>query len=608
MTVHRGRLELLRRAAFNTARLSGVAVSCDLSTDVRSPAQTVETDMPIERLEGALAEVFAGYREHIVTTRGRVAEAVVCAALIRPGRTVLANEVYVTGAWSIAREGGILRGIGGALSVVPGRGPVEGLRLDRAEEELRSGQVGCLWLTTPRVLLSPGGGAVVDLAAVVELAALRDRWAPALPLVIDATKIGEWAARACDRTGTRTGTTPTAALRTLAGIADVIVLSARKDAGGISRGLIVARDAPTIARIRSFGGRALAGGEEPSAAELGALARGLRAMGSVAEGEWGALERIAGELVDGGAPIVSWGGGALFVDADAALPEVSREQCPAQTLLALLYLKAGLRGLGTPLSEPGPSLVRLSLRGHGGWLRDNLGPALADLCGLRSGLVADGLDPPGPYLEGMVPVDPDAWERLACDLSAPPTAAPSVLGGGVGDDFAAAVRERLALPRLQVEPLGRPRGRLAEVWARLHRAGSKVHGDEGLSDLSKRWRSPGRGELGDLWVGAARELEGVLERRASADLVAVVLDVPAAWEAARGHPRAHEVDLWIVPAGTLAADAGALCVRAGTPLSGALSESVLFAVGSPGSGGLDGDELSRMAAALRAGTWGRSEG
>ncbi|MCA9660719.1 MAG: hypothetical protein KC486_20425, partial [Myxococcales bacterium] len=232
------RLAALRDAAFNTARLPAWAVVCDLSTDVlafdeeRAAEAEGDREGGPRRLDAAVAATLGDF-DVTVTPRGRVAEASIIRALVGPQQVVLANEVYVTAAWSIQREGARVVELPGSIVACPGRGPIESLDVDAAARRLVRENVACLWLTTPRVLLSDKGGAALELENLRELAALRDSAAPALPIVVDATKIGEWAARS--------GAPPEVALRALGGLADVLVLSARKDLGGVPRGLLLRR-------------------------------------------------------------------------------------------------------------------------------------------------------------------------------------------------------------------------------------------------------------------------------------------------------------------------------------------------------------------------------
>lgn len=577
-----GRLEALAAAAFNSARLPVEAVTCDLSTDLREPAPGPLDPDPLAAVDAALRELL-GPCAWLATPRGRVAEAALAAALVRPGQVVLANEVYVTGAWSIAREGGSIIEIGGALAEAPERGVLEDLDLERAARHLGGGQVACVWLTTPRVLLGPRGGATVDPRAIAGLVALRDRLAPAAPIVVDATKIGEWAARAA------LPGPPVAAVTWLFEQVDLVALSARKDAGGAPLGLLIARDPGRLAALRGPAARIL--GERPylPAAPLSALARGLRRLGEGAGSAWRELDALAHALRREGAPVAGWGGGALFLDAERALPRVPRAANPAATLLGLLYLRAGIRGLGTPVDAHGPAIVRLSLRGPQDWLRGHLGAILDDARTWPSGLVADG-PAPSPFLDPLRPIDPAAWSSWPEGRPAPASAGPAVLGADPAAALRAALRRRLAIdPAAVVQPLLGPRRRLAELWSRLARPDAQVVGDPALAQLAASWWRPPGGALGDLRIDLAAR---PATPRSPDELRVLDLGPPRSWPAAL--PLADGADLWLIDA-LDGGDVGALILRPGSPLARPLAEALLFTAGAPASGGIDDEVLAGLA-------------
>ncbi|MEZ4381881.1 MAG: hypothetical protein R3A79_11050 [Nannocystaceae bacterium] len=587
MTPHE-RLAALREARFNTARLPAERVPCDLSTDVEmAPGAAGATDAADAPggLDAAIAATF-GDLAWAVTPRGRVAEAAIVRALVGQGQVVLANEVYVTGAWSIRRQGARVEVLEGTCQVRRGRGPIEVFDLDAAARRLERGDVACLWLTTPRVGLGAEGGAALDLASLRGLAALRDRLAPALPIVVDATKIGEWAARA-EEPAER-------ALRDLGRLADVLVISARKELGGIPRGLL-------LWRRHDRTGRVVVGAGSLGERHCGALACGLENLVSTAAQRWSALRGVAAALERAGAPLLGWGGGAIFLDAQAVLPAVPETQHPALTLLALLYLRAGLRGLGTPVGVGGPEVVRLSIRECGPWLARHLPSLLTDLATWPSGLVRASGGGPGPFLEPLAPAQARRWEGPwpdSPDHAAPATVGPSTLGAGDGEAFASALRERLGGQEgeraLHVQPLHDPRGRLLEVWRRTASDAAALRGAPQLAAEAASWPTAG-GCVGDLWLVDQGGLRGALAARRAGDLVALRVEALAEL---RLPDTDCAPDLWVIAPGLLAREAGALALRPGCPLTAALAESTLFAEGAPGIGGVDLGVLTTMTAAL----------
>ncbi len=570
------RLAALRAAAFNTARLPAAAVPCDLSTDVLAVPD--EDEGGVAALDEAVAAVLGG-RAWLAAPLGRSAEAVVATALVRPGTRVLCNEVYVTGRWSIERCGGRLVDMSGE----PGSpGGEETIDLRRAADELGRGDVACIWLCAPRCLLGPRGGQGLASASLEALARLRDRSGRGVPIVLDASRLAENAAREGGAA---------ALVRQLAA-ADLVVLSGRKDAGGASLGLICAADPAWIDRLRPVASLLL--GPGPALGRLGALARGLRGMMELAAPRWQALDELARGLVAAGVPLRGWGGGALFLDAAAMLPRVPADQLPASTLLALLYLMAGVRGLGTPADDAGAPTVRLSLRERGPWLAHTL-PALAPmLAGWHTGLRRAPGPGPGPFLEPLEPLAEEAWHGCPALAPAPATAGPAVLGGGSGAALHGLLRARLGLSdEYALFPAEGPRQRVIEAWARLA-PGRTVHTEDPVvAALAELWRAravDAPNVLGDMYFGTC------LKDPVTDAVIVRVLGPPDTWA-----PLDPAVDVAVCD--HLGAGPGAIAgpgfavVRRDHPLCAALAEGTLFAAGPPETGGLDGAALAAAVAA-----------
>lgn len=577
------RLAALQAAAFNTARLPASAVVCDLSTDVIAPP-TQRGRGEAAALDSAVATVLGG-RAWLAAPLGRTAEAVVATALVRPGLRVLCTEVYVTGRWSIARCGGEIVDLSGGTCAPGG---LETVDLARTEAELRRGDVACIWLCAPRCLLGPRGGAALAGATLAALAALRDRIDRRVPIVLDASRLAENVARDGD------GGTP--ALRRQLAAADLVVLSGRKDAGGAPLGLISAADPAWIDRLRPVADLLLGPGDGRARPGLGALARGLLAMLEPAAQRWRALDQLARGLREEGVRLRGWGGGALFLDASAMLPRVPADQLPASTLLALLYLTTGARGLGTPPGEPGAPTLRLSLREHGPWLARTL-PALARvLAGWRVGLRRAPDPTPTPFLEPLEPIDADAWADCPALAEAPRTAGPAVLGGADGAALHAALRARLGLSdAYALFPAIGPRQRLIAAWARLAPTGTVHSHDPVIMALAELWRGRHPADsspvLGDMFFETCREdkvHDAVRE-----------LGPPATWGPAPVEPGVDVAlcaDLCAAPAAV--AGPGFTLVRRDHPLCAALAESTLFTAGPVETGGLDADDLAAALAAI----------
>jgi Beta-eliminating lyase len=387
----------LAAASFNVTRLPSDAITAELSTDAgqahRSARSADQRHAPA--LGDVVRDVF-GTDRWLLTGSGRGAESAV-ASLVRPGQRVLANEVYVSGHWWIERFGGVVDERGELLGSGAGD-PLPRHHLD---------DVAYVQLTVPPAQLGPHAGTPVTLEQLTRVRHWVDRHVPGTPLVLDASRLWENAAA--------TGTDARAAID----LAEILLLSTGKDIGAARGGLVICRDDRRWSDLQE----AVSILEGPDGSlttdEKQAVADGLRAVwqgGMVPRQRQ--TEILAYELRSLGLPISSWGCGSLFLDARTWLPTVASDELPAQTLLALIYLLTGWRGLGTSTDEPGQTpIVRLVVRDDGSALRHQL-PAVADLAGrVRSGLRPLPRDRSAPYLQPAEPVDPLAWP-------APPSAQP----------------------------------------------------------------------------------------------------------------------------------------------------------------------------------------
>src|SRR5690606_34390941 len=93
--------------------------------------------------------------------------------------------------------------------------------------------------------------------------------------------------------------------------------------------------------------------------DLGALAQGLMESTehTYLKSRIGQVEYLGNKLIELGIPVQKpIGGHAVFVDALNFLPNVPREEYPAQTLAIELYKEAGVRGveIGTLLADRDP--------------------------------------------------------------------------------------------------------------------------------------------------------------------------------------------------------------------------------------------------------------
>jgi tryptophanase len=608
------RLDALRQAEYNVSLIPTDQVALDLSTDVtpgRARGGSARLEEARRSLSAAVRDVL-GFHYWLPVHLGRGGESVI-ASMVAPEQTVLCNEVYVTARWSIERAGGKV------IEVAPEAGsPFQG-NVDPAalEEALSSHDVAFVAITAPRTLLSRRGGRPVSLANLTRIRSAIDHNSTGIPLILDASRILENAAwiERHEPGQRRRGLAEIA--RDQMALADIVYLSGRKDAGGTHGGLLAAADERCLEPLRNAAwlleGSPQTGGM--SADEMKDLAEGLveAEPGDEIIDRVASLDAFGTDLVGSGVPACSWGSGAVYLDARAALPRVPSSELPAQTLVNLLYLWAGIRSLGTP---PGDSaspdqIVRLCApRSAVPFLREALPEIFGRIRELEAGYRL--LESRASFQWRLLPASPRALPNLSAAYH--PAARLSSARGFANPAWArmeAALRARLGLDaRWALVPAAAERGPqrlLTEAANRLTPAVRIRAGDELIQRLDAYWRrgkpAPDR-DVPTLHVARREELRSVLDRRNPGDLVAVDLGPLSDWPepASTGRELLAEVDvLWASDPAGPETGGGFLGFARPIPLYRAIRDQMLFAVGSVHDGGLSPDGMSRLADALTRG-------
>jgi hypothetical protein len=348
-----------------------------------------------------------------------------------------------------------------------------------------------------------------------------------------------------------------------------------------------------------------------SASEMKDLADGLfeADLGREVIGRVAALDAFGRELVDRGVPACSWGAGAVYLDAQAALPGVPPSEHPAQTLVNLLFLLAGIRSLGTP---PGDSacdqIVRLCAPASVvPFLREALPEIFGRIRELNAGYRL--LESKESFQWRLLPASHLAMPNLTDAYY--PTARLSSARGFANPAWArmeAALRDRLGLDsRWAMLPAAAERGPqrlLTEAANRLTPAVGIGTGDEIIQRLDEYWRRgrprPDR-TAPTLHVARLEDLRDVLDRRQAGDLIALDLGPLSGWPkppSTSGRPFAEVDVLWASDPAGPETGGGFLGFAQPVPLYHAIRDEMLFAVGSIHDGGLSPDGMTRLADAL----------
>ena len=349
----------LAAAGHNLFRLPAEEVLIDLLTDSGTGAMSAEQWAGIQRGNEAYAGAPSFYRfreavtglfpfRHILPThQGRAAEHILFTAVGGPGRIIPNNTHFDTTRANIEFTGAqaidlpIPEGLEPALRH-PFKGNMDVAALQRLLAE-RADAVPLVMLT---VTNNSGGGQPVSLG---NMRAVHDVCARhGTPLFLDACRFAENAWFIKIREPGYAEVPVAGIVREMAGLADGMTMSAKKDPLANIGGWLALNDDALAERCRNleiltegfptYGG--LAG------RDLEAIAQGLAecVQDDYLRYRVRSVAYLGEALESAGIPVVvPTGGHAVFIDARAMLPHIDPLQYPGQALACALYQEGGVR-------------------------------------------------------------------------------------------------------------------------------------------------------------------------------------------------------------------------------------------------------------------------
>jgi tryptophanase len=348
---------ILHAAHYNLFGVHADDVLIDLLTDSGTGAMSSEQWAAMMRGDESYAGAKSFFRlEKVVraltgmpfffpTHQGRAAERILCAAIPLAGKVVLSNGLFDTTRANVEAAGA--RGIDCPLPHALDAhsafgGDMSFPAFDRALAE-HQGKVALVVMT---VTNNAVGGQAVSLA---NLRAVSERCrAEKIPLVLDACRFAENAFQIWKHEPGEKPKTLHAIAEAMFALADIFTMSAKKDAIVNIGGLLGMRDEALAQKVGvnlirtegfvTYGG--LAG------RDLEAMAQGLEEVldAGYLEYRFAAARYLARSLERSGWPVVTPPAAhAVYIDAGAALPDLSPGVFPGQTLACALYLAGGIR-------------------------------------------------------------------------------------------------------------------------------------------------------------------------------------------------------------------------------------------------------------------------
>jgi tryptophanase len=388
MTTREERIDALREAGFNLFNLRARDVLIDLLTDSGTGAMSRDQWAAIQHGDESYAgspswfvfleavrELFP-FRHVIPTHQGRAAEKILFGVVGGAGKIVPNNTHFDTTRANVEHTGAAAVDLVIAEGRDPSsRHPFKGNLDVEALDALLAECAADVPLVMVTITNNSGGGQPVSLANLRAVRAVCDRYDK--PLFLDACRFAENAWFIHEREEGQHERQAADIVREIAGLADGMTMSAKKDPLGNIGGWLAMNDDALAEACRNlliltegfptYGG--LAG------RDLEALAQGLA---EVVDHDYlsyriRSTAYLGDALVEAGIPVLTpIGGHAVYIDARALLPHVPPLKYPGQALAVALYETGGVRGceIGTVMFGRNPDgderpaamdLVRLAI-------------------------------------------------------------------------------------------------------------------------------------------------------------------------------------------------------------------------------------------------------
>lgn len=366
------RAQWIENANYNLFNLRSNQVFIDLLTDSGTGAMSDQQwaammtgdesyagSRSFDQLKETIHELL-GFPHVLPTHQGRAAENVLFSALVSKGDLIPGNAHFDTTKGHIEYREARAEDCTIAESKAPDsdhpfKGNVDTEKMEKIIAAHRD-RIPFVILT---LTCNSVGGQPVSMANIKEVAHITRKFD--LPLIMDGARYAENAWFIQQREEGYQGKSIREIIKEQAGFFDAMTMSSKKDGLVNIGGFIAMRDRSLFEEasvfeilfegFTSYGGMA--------GRDLAALAQGLHESAEAAylEARIGQVQELGNRLDEAGVPILKpVGGHAVYLDANAILPHLPREQYRAQTLAVELYMESGVRGveIGTLLADRDP--------------------------------------------------------------------------------------------------------------------------------------------------------------------------------------------------------------------------------------------------------------
>ena len=356
------RTKWIKEACFNLFNLRSEQVFIDLLTDsgtgamsdrqwsaMMSADESYAGASSYYRLKETVKDI-TGFCYFLPTHQGRAAENVLFSVLVKEGDIVPGNSHFDTtkGHIEFRKATAVDCTIDEAAdtsSLHPFKGNVDMTKLEDVLQNNPSGKIPFIIVT---VTNNTAGGQPVSMENLREVSKLAQKHG--VRLIIDSARFAENAWFIKTREKGYADKSIGEIAREMFSYADAMTMSAKKDAIVNMGGFIGFNDEELFREASTFNimfeGFLTYGGM--SGRDMEALARGLYEGTNLGylESRIGQVAYLGNLLKKYDIPVLEpFGGHAVFIDALKFLPGITREEFPAQTLAAEIYIEGGIRGV-----------------------------------------------------------------------------------------------------------------------------------------------------------------------------------------------------------------------------------------------------------------------
>lgn len=372
-TTKEERLEIIKKAKYNLFKIPSHDVMIDLLTDSGTGAisnkqlaeimtgdESYAGSESFEKMKDSIREIM-GFEHVIPTHQGRAAENVLCSALLKEGDIVPGNTHFDTTKGHIEFRKAIpidctIDEAKDPKNTHPFKGNVDLKKLENVLKENPKEKIPFVVVT---ITCNSGGGQPVSLENLQETKKLCKKYD--VRIFLDIARFAENAYFIKTREEKYKNHSILEICQKIFEDVDGATMSAKKDAIVAMGGFLALKDADLYQSCSVFSilyeGYLSYGGM--TGGTMAALGQGLREATDYdyLDSRIKQVQNFGRLLEEFDIPIVKpTGGHAVYVDAVKFVPEVPRDQYPAQALAVELYIEGGIRGveIGTVLADRDP--------------------------------------------------------------------------------------------------------------------------------------------------------------------------------------------------------------------------------------------------------------